>query len=81
VGNVALCGKGVCKIFVRKPKEERPLAKYRRRWEDNIKMDYQEVRRGMGWINLPQVRDMWRALVSAVINLRVPRNTVNFLTS
>ena len=74
-------GRGACKIFVRKSKRERPLGKSRRRWEDNTIMDYQEVRRGMGWINLPQGRDMWRALVSAVMNLRVPPNTVKFLTS
>jgi hypothetical protein len=48
------------------------LGKPRRRWEDNIKMDLQEVRWGMDWIELAQDRDRWRALVSAVMNLRVP---------
>jgi hypothetical protein len=66
---------------VRKSKGEGPFGNSRRRWEDNIIMDYQEVRRGMGWINLPQGRDMWRGLVSAVMNLQVLRNTVNFITS
>jgi hypothetical protein len=47
--------------------------KPRRRWEDNIKMDLQEVGfEGMGWIDLAQDRDRWRALVSAVMILRVP---------
>jgi hypothetical protein len=64
-----------------KSKGERPLGKSRHIWEDNIMMDYQEVRRVMGWINLPQSSDMWWAVVSAVMNLRVPPNTVNFLTS
>jgi hypothetical protein len=68
-------------IFARISKGERPLGKSRRRWEDFIIMDYQEVRRGMGWINLPQGKDMWRALVSAVMKFRVPPKTVNFLTS
>jgi hypothetical protein len=51
----------------------RPLGRPRRRWEDNIKMDLREVGwGGMDWINLAQDRDKWRALVSAVMNLRVP---------
>jgi len=53
--------------------EERPFWRPRRRWEDNIKMDLQEVGRGdMNWIELAQDRDRWRALVNAVMNLRVP---------
>jgi hypothetical protein len=51
----------------------RPLGRPRRRWEDNIKMDVQEVGwGGMDWIDMAQDRDRWRALVSAVMNLRVP---------
>jgi len=58
---------------VGKPEGRRPLGRPRRRWEDNIKMDLQEVRRvGMDWIELAQNRDRWRALVNAVMNLRVP---------
>ena len=56
-----------------KPWGKRPLGRPRRRWEDNIKMDLQEeVIGGMDWIELAQDRDRWRALVSAVMNLRVP---------
>jgi hypothetical protein len=76
-----VCGRGAYKVFVPKSKGERPLEKSRHRWEDNIIMGYQEVRRGTGWINLPQVRKMWRALVSVVMNLRVSPYTGNFLTS
>ena len=52
---------------------KRPLGKPRRRWEDNIKMDLQEVGCGvMDWIGLAQDRDRWRALVNGVMNFRVP---------
>jgi len=58
---------------VGKPEGKRPLGRPRRRWVDNIKMDLQEVGfRGMDWIELVQNRDRWRALVTAVMNLRVP---------
>jgi len=51
---------------------KRPLGRPRRRWEDNIKVDLQEVGcGGMGWIGLAQERNRWRALVNAVMNLRV----------
>ena len=64
---------GVYRILVGKPEGKRPLGKPRRRWEDNIKMDLQEVGcGGMDWIELPQDRGRWRTLVSAVMNLRVP---------
>ena len=56
-----------------KPEGKRPLGRPRRRWEDNIRMDLQEMGCGyMGWIGLAQDRDRWRTLVSAVMNLRVP---------
>ena len=56
-----------------KPEGERPLGRLRRRWEDNIKMDLQEVGcGGMDWIRLAQNSDSWRALVNAVMNLWVP---------
>jgi hypothetical protein len=56
-----------------KPEGKRLLGRPRRRWEDNIKMNLQEVGcGGKNWLELAQDRDRWRALVSAVINLRVP---------
>jgi len=58
---------------VGKPKGNIPLGRPRHRWEDNIKMDLQEVRcEGMDWIELAHDRDKWRALVNGVMNLRVP---------
>jgi hypothetical protein len=61
------------RVLVGKSEGKIPLERLRRRWEDNIKMDLQEVRCGvMDWIELAQGRDMWRALVNAVMNLRVP---------
>jgi hypothetical protein len=68
------CGtcRGVDRVLVKKPQGKRPLGLPRHRWEDNIKMDLHEVRSlGMGWIDLAQDRDRWRALVNAVMNLRV----------
>ena len=62
-------GKGVCRVSVGKPGGKRPLGRPRRRWEDNIKLDLQEVGcRDMDWIELAEDRDRWRALVSAVMN-------------
>jgi hypothetical protein len=63
----------VHRVLVGKPEGKRPLGRPRRRWEDNIKIDFQEVGRGRGdWMELAQDRDRWRALVSTVKNLRVP---------
>jgi hypothetical protein len=65
--------KGVLTVLVGKHEGKRPLGRPRRRWEDNIKMDLQEVGcGGIDWIELAQDRDRWRALVNAVMNLRVP---------
>jgi hypothetical protein len=65
--------RGAYRPLVGKPEGRRPLGRPRRRWEDNIKMDLREVGwGGMEWINLAQDRDRWRALVYAVMNLRVP---------
>jgi hypothetical protein len=55
--------RGVYKVLVRKPEGKRPLGRPRHRWEDNIKMDIQEMGcGGMGWIGVAQNRDSWRAL-------------------
>ena len=65
--------RGVHKVSVGKPEGKRPLGKPRHRWEDNIKMDLEKVGRGCGdWMELAQDRKRWRALVSTVMNLRVP---------
>ena len=59
--------------MVGKPGGKRPLEGPRRGWEDNIKVDFQEVRcEGMDWIGVVQNRDRWRVFVNAVMNLRVP---------
>ena len=69
------CGerRGVYRVLVGKPEGRRSLRRPRRRWEDTITMDFQEVGCGyMDWIGLAQDRDRWRTLVSTVMNLRVP---------
>jgi hypothetical protein len=61
----------VHRVLVGKPEGKRPLGRPRRRWEDNIKMDVQEVGGSRGdWMELAQDRDRWRALVDRVKNLR-----------
>ena len=63
----------VYRVLVGKPEGKRPFGRPMRRWEDNIKMDLQEVGcGGIDWIELARDRDRWRALVTAVMNLRVP---------
>ena len=65
--------RGVYRVLVGKPERKRPLARRRRRWENNIKMDLQEVGCGsIDWMDLAQDRDWWRALENAVLSLRVP---------
>ena len=67
-------GRGVHRVLVGRPEGKRPLGRPRCRWENNIKMDLQEVGGGCGdWMELAQDRDKWRALVSTVMNLRVPK--------
>jgi hypothetical protein len=61
----------VYKVLVGKPKGKRPLGRPRRRWEDGIRMDLRKIGLGVDWIRLAQDRDRWRAVVSAVMNLRV----------
>jgi hypothetical protein len=63
----------VYRVLVGKPEGKRPLERPRRRWEDNIKADLQDVDSGgMDWIELAQDKDRWRALLSAAMNLRTP---------
>jgi hypothetical protein len=58
---------------VGKPEGKRPLGRTRRRWMDNIKMDFRDIGWGsMDWIDQAQERDKWRALVNTVMKLRVP---------
>ena len=67
-------GREVHRVLVGKPEGKRSLRRRRRRWEDNIKMDLQEVEGGCGdWMEVAHDRDRWRALVSTVMNLRVPK--------
>jgi hypothetical protein len=66
-------GRGMHKVLVGKPERKRSLGRTRHRWEDNIKMDLQEVGRGCGyWMELAHHSGRWWALVSMVMNFRVP---------
>jgi len=74
-GHVARVGdeRGMYRVLVGKPEGKKPLGRPRRRWEDNIKTDLQEVDCGaMDRIELAQDKDRWRELVNAVMNLWVP---------
>jgi len=67
-------GRGVYRVLVGKPEGKRPMGRPRRRWENNNKMDLQEVVGVCGdWMELAQDRDRWQALVSTVMNLGVPK--------
>jgi hypothetical protein len=66
-------GRVVYRVLVEKPEGRRPLGRPRPRWEDNIRMDLRKVGCGcVDWMELAQDRDRWRALLRAVMNLRVP---------
>jgi len=74
-GHVACMGdrRGAYRVLMGRPEGKRPLGRPRIRWEDNIKMDFQKVGwGGMDWIDVAQDRDRLRALVNAVMKLRVP---------
>ena len=67
-------GRGMHRVLVGKPEGKRPLGRPRRRLEDNIKINLQEVGGGCGdWMELAQDRDRWRALVNTVTKIRVPK--------
>jgi hypothetical protein len=73
-------GRGVYRVLVGKQEGKRPMGKPRCRWEDNIKMDLQEVGcGGMDWIGLDQDRERWWAVVNAGMNLRVHIKLGEFL--
>jgi hypothetical protein len=81
-GHVARKGeeRGVHRVLVGKPEGKRPLERPRRRLEDNIKMNLQEVGGGCGyWMELAQDKDRWWALVGIAKNLRVPQKCCEFL--
>jgi len=65
--------RGIYRVLLGKPEGKGPFGRPRSRWDDNIKMDLEEVGcGGMTWIELAQVSDRWQALVNTVMNLRVP---------
>jgi len=68
-------------VFAGKPERRIPLGRNRRRWEDNIKIEFCEVEGCLDWIDMVWNRNSWRALVNAIRNLRVAQNAGNFVTS
>ena len=71
----------MCRFLLGKPEGQRPVGRPRHRWEDNIKMDLQEVGcGGMDWIKLAKDGEKWGALMKAVMNLHVPYSAGNFLS-
>jgi hypothetical protein len=71
-----------CRVLMEKSEGKRPVGRPRRRWVDNIKIDFRGIGWGdMGWIRLLQDRDQWRALVNVVMDHRIPQNLGNFLIS
>ena len=73
-------GRGVHRVLVGKPEGKRPLGRPRHRWDDNIKMDLQELGGGCGdWVELAQDRKRWRALMSTVVNFRCSIKCGEFL--
>jgi hypothetical protein len=67
-------GRSAFKILTGKPSGKKPLGSPRRRWEDNIRMDLEEIGIKVGnWVSSAQDRDYWRAVVNAALNLRVPK--------
>jgi hypothetical protein len=71
--------RGADRILLRRPEGRRPLGRPRRRWEDNIKMNLQDLGWGIDWIQLAKGRDKWRALVNAVMSLRFSIKCGEFL--
>ena len=66
-------GRSAFKILTGKPIGKRPLGRHRLRWEDNIRMDLEEIGINAGnWVDSAQDRNYWRAVVNAALNLRVP---------
>jgi hypothetical protein len=75
-------GRGAYMILVGRPEGRRPLGRPWRRWDDNIKMDLQDVGWGMGWIDMAQDRDRWRALVNVInqhiVQIQYIQNMMNY---
>jgi hypothetical protein len=76
-----LRGRGAYRVLGGKPEGKRPLGRPKRKWDDNIKADLQEVGcKGMDWFYMAHCRYRWRAVVNAAMNLRFLHNAGNFLT-
>jgi hypothetical protein len=74
--------RGAYRVLVGKPEKKRPLRRRRRRWEDNIKVDFKEIGwEGMNRINLAQDVDKLRAAVNAIMNHRIPKIARDFLNA